>query len=138
MYRHCTYSTKKKLVINKSENDIMKKDRKRRTWKLNGKQSIDFCDYCFKPGCDPTGGSPKYRRKIEKRLDMGLCPSCGNMPCTCKSRDLPEQAAKERELWIAQKQCRTCTFKEHCVKTKPEVCKKYQKETYNENNLEEE
>lgn len=116
----------------------MNTKRKDRTWKKNGERSIDFCDYCFKPGCDPMGGSPAYRRKIEKRLDQGLCPSCGRMPCQCKSTTLTLKAHKERELWIAQKQCRTCVFKEHCVKTEPKVCKKYQKETCDEAELGEE
>ena len=103
----------------------MKKERKPRGWKQNGRQSIDFCDYCFKPGCDPTGGSPAYRRKIEKRLDQGLCPSCGHMPCTCKSRDLSEEAAKARELWIAQRKCKNCTHKTICDKSKAITCKKF-------------
>ena len=107
----------------------MRKERKDRGWKQSGGRSIDFCDYCFKPGCDPTGGSPAYRQKIDKRLEQGLCPSCGKMPCECKSTTLTPEAHKERELWIAQKQCKTCAFKNHCTKIKPEVCKKYQKES---------
>lgn len=111
----------------------MKKDRKDRGYKQNGQKSIDFCDYCFKPGCDPTGGSPAYRKKIEKRLEQGLCPSCGNMPCRCKSRDMSEEQAKERELWIAQRKCRKCEYQDVCDKKKAITCKKFKEVCLNEN-----
>jgi hypothetical protein len=106
----------------------MKKDRKPRGYKLKGGPSIDFCDYCFKPGCDPIGGSPAYRRKIEKRLYQGLCPSCGHMPCTCKSRDMSEEAAKKRELWIAQRKCKKCIYKNNCDMLNAIKCKKFVEE----------
>lgn len=110
----------------------MKKERKDRGYKQNGHRSIDFCDYCFKPGCDLTGGSPAYRRKIEKRLEKGLCPSCGNMPCTCKSRDMSEECAKERELWIAQRKCRRCEHQNTCDKKTAITCKRFNEVIINE------
>jgi hypothetical protein len=103
----------------------MKKDRKERGYKLNGERSRDFCDYCFKPGCDSMGGSPKYRRKIEKRLEQGLCPSCGQMPCKCKSRDMTEQQAIEREVWIAKKKCRKCIHQHNCKVKDVRKCKTF-------------
>lgn len=93
----------------------MKKERKQRGYKANGDRSIDFCGYCFKPGCDCMAGSPAYRRKIEKRLEQGLCPSCGQMPCKCKSRSMPEEMAKDREIWIAKMKCKKCSQKDNCT-----------------------
>ena len=105
----------------------IKRERKERGWKLNGKRSIDFCDYCFRPGCDTMGGSPKYRKKIDKRLEQGLCPSCGQMPCKCKSRDLSAEAALKREIWIAERKCKHCANQNNCTTKDVRKCKSYQK-----------
>lgn len=105
----------------------MKKERKDRNWKQNGKLSIDFCDYCFKPGCDPSGGSPAYRRKIEKRLDNGLCPACGQMPCKCKSTGLSKEAFADREMWIAKRKCKNCKHNNNCNVKDPRTCKNFER-----------
>lgn len=63
----------------------LKKKRKPRGIKKNGRRSMDMCPYCFAFGCDPMGMSRKFREKIEKRLKLGLCGACGHNPCTCKS-----------------------------------------------------
>lgn len=78
------------------------KQRKPRGIKKDGTRSIDFCDGCFKPGCDPFGGSELYRKKIEGRLDKGLCPACGHMPCKCKSTSLSYEGHKDREKRIKE------------------------------------
>jgi hypothetical protein len=101
----------------------IKRERKERGLKLNGKRSIDFCDYCFRPGCDSMGGSPKYRKKIDKRLEQGLCPSCGQMPCKCKSRDMSEKQTLDREIWIAQRKCKTCVKQDCCTVKDVRKCK---------------
>lgn len=62
------------------------KPRKPRGVKLNGQRSYDMCPHCYMPGCDPFGGSEKYRRKIQMRLEKGLCPACGHNLCRCKSK----------------------------------------------------
>ena len=105
----------------------IRKERKPRGYKANGDKSIDFCPYCFRPGCDCMGGSPLYRRKVDKRLEAGLCPACGHMPCTCKSRDLSEKATADRELWIAQRKCLKCKHQENCDKVGAIKCKLFAK-----------
>lgn len=62
------------------------KPRKPRGIKLNGERSEDYCTGCYMRGCDPFGNSPAYYNKIHKRLEAGLCPSCGHNPCRCKSK----------------------------------------------------
>lgn len=61
------------------------KVRKPRGIKLNGKRSEDMCPYCYRFGCDPAGISPKLKRKFDKRISEGKCPSCGHKKCKCKS-----------------------------------------------------
>lgn len=61
------------------------KKRKPRGTKLNGKKSYDMCTGCYMPHCDPFAASPKYRQKIDKRLEEGRCPACGQVKCKCKS-----------------------------------------------------
>jgi hypothetical protein len=74
------------------------KKRKPRGVKLNGKQSYDMCPYCYMPHCDSFAVSSKYYLKIEKRLEQGLCPACGQIKCKCKSTILtPEQFQKRKE-----------------------------------------
>lgn len=63
----------------------MKRKRKPRGIKLNGKPSKDMCPHCFAFNCDPFLMSPKFTNKIYKRLKQGLCGACGHNPCTCKS-----------------------------------------------------
>ena len=75
----------------------MRKKRKPRGHKQNGEKSYDMCPYCYLPDCDPFGGSPLYRNKIQKRLSEGRCPACGHVKCTCKSSILDEEKFKERE-----------------------------------------
>ena len=63
----------------------MKKKRKPRGLKLGGRgMSEDMCS-CLTFGCDSMGISPKLKAKFDKRRKAGLCPSCGNNPCKCKS-----------------------------------------------------
>jgi hypothetical protein len=57
----------------------MKKARKPRTTGMN------MCPGCVAFGCDPMSMSHKFRAKIDKRLELGLCPACGKSPCECKS-----------------------------------------------------
>ena len=76
----------------------MHKKRKPRGFKLNGHRSYNMCPHCYLPGCDPCGGSQAYRTKIEKRLDEGKCPSCGQVKCVCKSTILKEDAWNERNI----------------------------------------
>ena len=52
----------------------MKNERKDRTWKQNGQRSIDFCDYCFKPGCDPMGDLLHIDVKLKKDLTKVYAP----------------------------------------------------------------
>ena len=63
----------------------MKKHRKPRGIKKNGRRSLDMCPYCFSFNCDPMTMSKKFREKIDKRLAAGLCGACGHDSCTCKS-----------------------------------------------------
>lgn len=76
----------------------MKKARKPRGWKLTGIRSEDMCKGCLSFDCDPFTDGFRWRKKKEKRLDAGLCPSCGHNPCACKSTlDLPYRK-KTKEL----------------------------------------
>ena len=63
-----------------------KKDRKPRGIKLNGERSMDMCTGCIAFGCDPMAMSPRFQNKINKRIELGLCPACGSNPCKCKSK----------------------------------------------------
>lgn len=63
----------------------IRKQRKPRGTKLNGRKSYDMCTGCYMPRCDPMAASPLYRKKIEDRLSKGLCPACGQKVCKCKS-----------------------------------------------------
>jgi hypothetical protein len=62
-----------------------KKARKPRGIKQDGTESMDLCTCCYSFACDPLSMSRKFREKIDKRLEAGLCPACGHNPCTCKS-----------------------------------------------------
>ena len=104
------------------------KKRKHRGFKRNGEKSIDFCEFCFKPCCDPLGGSPEYRKKIEMRIDNGLCPSCGKMPCECKSTTLSPKAHSEREIWIAKRKCNNCSHNEKCKVSDVRKCTSFEKQ----------
>jgi hypothetical protein len=37
------------------------------------------------------------------------------MPCKCKSRSMPEEMAKDREIWIAKMKCKRCIQKDNCT-----------------------
>lgn len=63
----------------------LKKPRKPRGIKLNGKPSYDLCEHCYGYACDPFSMSEKFRNKIDRRLKSKLCPSCGAKECKCKS-----------------------------------------------------
>lgn len=63
----------------------MKKVCKPRGIKLNGERSEDMCEGCCSFGCDPMSMSVEYIKKMSKRQDAGVCPSCGANPCKCKS-----------------------------------------------------
>lgn len=63
----------------------MKKKRKPRGIKLNGKLSYDMCPHCYAYGCDPWAMSDKFRAKINRRFKAGQCPACGSKECKCKS-----------------------------------------------------
>jgi len=65
---------------------MMPKKRKPRGIKLDGTRSLDMCPYCFSFRCDPSLISNLISIKFKKRLDMGLCPSCGHEVCRCKSK----------------------------------------------------
>ena len=54
--------------------------RKRRT------KSRDMCEHCGNIGCDPMGSNSGASKKIRSRMTLGLCPGCGNKPCTCKTK----------------------------------------------------
>ncbi len=63
----------------------MIKKRKPRGIKKNGRKGEDLCPWCLSFNCDPGTMSEKFQAKVRKRLDQGLCPSCGTNPCKCKS-----------------------------------------------------
>jgi len=63
----------------------IKKARKPRGIKKNGHRSLDMCPDCLSFYCDPMRMSSKFRDKVNKRRDLGVCPSCGAKPCKCKS-----------------------------------------------------
>ena len=63
----------------------VKKERKPRGIKKDGRPSMDMCPHCFAFNCDPICMSPKFSAKINKRLRAGLCGACGANPCKCKS-----------------------------------------------------
>lgn len=71
----------------------MPKTRKRRGLHGNGLKldgvtlSLDLCPHCYAFGCDPFAMSPAFRRKIDRRRRLGLCPACGKPKayCSCKS-----------------------------------------------------
>lgn len=63
----------------------LKKVRKPRGFKLDGTQSLDMCSGCIAFGCDPMAMSRAFRDKKDKRRSLGVCVSCGNTPCRCKS-----------------------------------------------------
>ena len=79
-----------------------KKQRKPRNWKQRGGLSYDWCPYCFRPYCDPLGLSPHIEKKIDKRIDEGLCPACGHYPCTCKSCGRSKDAQEYLEEKLAE------------------------------------
>ena len=76
---------------------MIRKQRKPRGIKLNGKRSYDMCPTCYMPGCDPFGGSTKYRENVYKRLSQGKCPACNQFDCKCKSSILSDIMWEERE-----------------------------------------
>lgn len=69
-----------------------KKKRKSRT------TGEDLCPGCYSYNCDPMTMSKKFYDKIDKRIEKGLCPSCGNNPCTCKY-SMSDYSKKNIEYW---------------------------------------
>lgn len=63
----------------------LKKQRKPRGIKLDGRRSKDMCPGCYSFNCDPMMMSWKFQDKIDRRIEEGVCPACGNDPCRCKS-----------------------------------------------------
>jgi len=63
----------------------MKKKRKPRGIKADGSRSLDMCPCCLSFHCDPGTMSFNFYVKTRERMRAGLCPSCGNNPCKCKS-----------------------------------------------------
>lgn len=47
---------------------------------------LDMCKTCYAFKCDPFLMSAKFRNKIDKRREAGLCGACGNKECTCKRK----------------------------------------------------
>ena len=50
-------------------------------------KSHDMCVYCGNTECDPIWPDTPAKRKIQKRVQNGLCPGCGHVSCTCKSNE---------------------------------------------------
>jgi hypothetical protein len=68
----------------------VKKARKARGVKLNGRMSEDMCSGCYSFMCDPGGDSKEWSAKKHKRYILKVCIACGSNPCKCKSTlDLP-------------------------------------------------
>ena len=63
----------------------VKKARKPRGTKLNGRRSYNLCSCCLSYGCDPLTMSDKFKEKADRRSKAGVCRSCGHNPCRCKS-----------------------------------------------------
>lgn len=81
------YAKREKFIGQKVLDGVtIKKVRKPRGLKLDGRMSYDMCDCCISYGCDPMAhGNPFFIAKKAKRSEQGLCRSCGKNPCGCKS-----------------------------------------------------
>lgn len=103
-----------------------RKRRKPRGYKKSGERSYDMCPWCYKPGCDPFGGSARYRQKIEKRLAAGRCPACGKTSCSCKSSVLTPEQFHDREKRRLSLRCSKCVYATTCLhKEKAAECLQY-------------
>ena len=108
---------------------FVRKKRKPRGIKKNGRRSYDMCPHCYSPGCDPMGASPAYRRKLDARLDEGKCPACGKVKCTCRSTILTPAQFAERARERAKLRCRKCVFEVTCQdKENAASCKRYKRD----------
>jgi hypothetical protein len=62
-----------------------KKQRKPRGIKKDSNKSLDLCPCCYSFYCDPMTMSKKFDAKVRRRMNAGVCVSCGQNPCKCKS-----------------------------------------------------
>lgn len=80
----------------------MKKERKPRGIKLNGRESYDMCEHCVSYGCDPySHNNPYFNDKKMNRSKGGVCISCGSKNCKCKSSlkvNKENRLRKEKEI----------------------------------------
>lgn len=60
----------------------------RTEYKKNGMKRAWVCSACGAPYCDPMFLSNKTPagKKINKRLQQGLCIGCGKKECKCKNK----------------------------------------------------
>lgn len=65
---------------------LVKKTRKPRGIKLDGTRSKNLCSHCLSYNCDPMTMSHAFSQKITRRDRAGLCRSCGQKSCVCKSQ----------------------------------------------------
>ena len=72
-------------MTSKGEARLTKKARKSRGNRADGNVSLDMCPDCFAFNCDPMSMSQKFRAKVRRRREAGLCGACGKKPCQCKS-----------------------------------------------------
>lgn len=107
----------------------VRRKRKPRGYKKNGRRSYDMCPWCYSPNCDPMAGSFKYQEKIHKRLSNGQCPACGKVKCTCKSSVLSPELFAEREHSRLMHRCRKCVFEVNCQnKENAAECKRFKRD----------
>lgn len=64
------------------------KTKPRSKYKMNGNVRAWVCSCCGAPYCDPIYLSNKTYagRKINNRLNLGVCIGCGRKPCKCKNK----------------------------------------------------
>lgn len=67
------------------EGTTKRRRRKPRGIKLDGTKSLDMCPHCLSFHCDSSSMSQKFSEKVSRRLSQGVCPSCGQNPCRCRS-----------------------------------------------------
>lgn len=68
----------------------MKKIKKR---KPRSEKNISFCGQCMSEHCDSR--SEFMTDKLARRREEGVHFSCGNNPCTCKSR-----GTLTEDIWV--------------------------------------
>lgn len=64
-----------------------KKERKLRTIKKSGEESMDMCEGCFAFNCDPMGMPIEWQSYVSKCRRENRCVGCGKLKeeCICKS-----------------------------------------------------